>query len=46
LRAYGLEHLADYKVPRRFLFVDHLPRNATGKVIKPELRARLAETAS
>jgi acyl-CoA synthetase (AMP-forming)/AMP-acid ligase II len=42
LRAYGLEYLADYKVPRQFHFVDELPRNATGKVIKPELRARLA----
>jgi acyl-CoA synthetase (AMP-forming)/AMP-acid ligase II len=44
LRAFGLEHLADYKVPRQFHFVDELPRNATGKVVKPELRARLAET--
>jgi acyl-CoA synthetase (AMP-forming)/AMP-acid ligase II len=42
LRAFGLEHLADYKVPRQFIFVDELPRNPTGKVIKPELRARLA----
>jgi acyl-CoA synthetase (AMP-forming)/AMP-acid ligase II len=42
LRAYGLEQLADYKVPRQFHFVNELPRNATGKVIKPELRARLA----
>jgi acyl-CoA synthetase (AMP-forming)/AMP-acid ligase II len=42
LRAYALDQLADYKVPRQFHFVDHLPRNATGKVIKPELRARLA----
>jgi acyl-CoA synthetase (AMP-forming)/AMP-acid ligase II len=42
LRAYGLEQLADYKVPRQYHFVDELPRNATGKVIKPELRARLA----
>jgi acyl-CoA synthetase (AMP-forming)/AMP-acid ligase II len=45
LRAFGLEHLADYKVPRQFFFVDELPRNATGKVIKPELRSRLAATA-
>jgi acyl-coenzyme A synthetase/AMP-(fatty) acid ligase len=37
--------LADYKVPRQYHFVDELPRNATGKVIKNELRARLAETA-
>jgi acyl-CoA synthetase (AMP-forming)/AMP-acid ligase II len=44
LRAFGLEHLADYKVPRTFLFVDDLPRNPTGKVVKPELKARLADT--
>jgi acyl-CoA synthetase (AMP-forming)/AMP-acid ligase II len=42
LRAFGLEHLADYKVPRQFIFVDALPRNPTGKVVKPELKARLA----
>jgi acyl-CoA synthetase (AMP-forming)/AMP-acid ligase II len=30
--------LADYKVPRRITFVDDLPRNATGKVLKRELR--------
>ena len=44
LRAFGLEQLADYKVPRQFVFVDALPRNPTGKVIKPELKARLAAT--
>ena len=41
LRAFGLEHLADYKVPRQFVFVDELPRNPTGKVVKPELRGPL-----
>jgi len=46
LRAYALENLADYKVPRQYHFVDELPRNATGKVIKTELRARLADPAS
>ena len=30
--------LADYKVPRRVTFVDELPRNATGKVLKRELQ--------
>jgi acyl-CoA synthetase (AMP-forming)/AMP-acid ligase II len=44
LREFGLAQLADYKVPRQFVFVDALPRNPTGKVVKPELRARLAET--
>ena len=46
LRAFGLEHLADYKVPRQFIFVDSLPRNPTGKVVKPELKARLAATSA
>ncbi len=46
LRLYALEQLADYKVPRRYHFVDELPRNATGKVVKPELRARLADGPS
>jgi fatty-acyl-CoA synthase len=30
-------HLASYKVPRDVVFLDELPRNATGKVIKREL---------
>jgi acyl-CoA synthetase (AMP-forming)/AMP-acid ligase II len=46
LRAYALEHLADYKVPRQYVFVDELPRNATGKVVKNELRTRLADVAT
>ena len=32
--------LADYKVPRQWEFVDELPRNPTGKVLKHELRRR------
>jgi acyl-coenzyme A synthetase/AMP-(fatty) acid ligase len=36
--------LADYKVPRQFVFIDALPRNPTGKVVKPELKARLADS--
>jgi acyl-CoA synthetase (AMP-forming)/AMP-acid ligase II len=36
------DHLAGFKVPRRVEIVDALPRNATGKVLKHELRARLA----
>lgn len=31
-------HLAAYKIPRRFILADTLPRTPTGKVVKPELR--------
>jgi len=38
--------MANFKVPRRVAFVDALPTNATGKVVKDELRAwALAEEA-
>jgi acyl-coenzyme A synthetase/AMP-(fatty) acid ligase len=30
--------LARFAVPREFRFVDELPRNATGKVLKKDLR--------
>jgi acyl-CoA synthetase (AMP-forming)/AMP-acid ligase II len=45
LRAYTLERLAQYKVPRRWQFVDALPRNATGKVVKDRLRDLLPADA-
>ena len=31
-------NMANYKIPRRFVFVADLPRNASGKVVKTELR--------
>jgi acyl-CoA synthetase (AMP-forming)/AMP-acid ligase II len=34
LQAFCAGHLADYKRPRQVTFVDELPRNATGKVMK------------
>lgn len=37
LRSYVRDRLARYKVPRDVVFVDVLPRNATGKVLKREL---------
>jgi acyl-CoA synthetase (AMP-forming)/AMP-acid ligase II len=37
LREFCADRLADYKRPRRVTFVDELPRNATGKVLKREL---------
>ena len=33
--------MANYKVPRKIVWVDNLPLNATGKVMKQELRKRL-----
>lgn len=35
------KELASYKVPRRIKIVDELPRNATGKVLKRELKGPL-----
>jgi fatty-acyl-CoA synthase len=37
LKGHVKEHLARYKVPREIEFIDELPRNATGKVVKREL---------
>ena len=37
LRRFAAERLSDYKVPRIITFVDELPRNATGKVLKSAL---------
>jgi long-chain acyl-CoA synthetase len=43
LRAYCREHLADFKCPRHVEFVDQLPRDPTGKVLKRQLRAERRE---
>jgi malonyl-CoA/methylmalonyl-CoA synthetase len=43
LRAFAKERLAPYKVPKDVLFVGDLPKNALGKVVKPDLVARLRE---
>ena len=40
LKAWVKENLARYKVPREIVFLDELPRNATGKVLKRELGRR------
>jgi fatty-acyl-CoA synthase len=37
LKSYVKENLASYKVPRDIVFMDELPRNATGKILKREL---------
>jgi acyl-CoA synthetase (AMP-forming)/AMP-acid ligase II len=38
LKAHVKQNLARYKVPREIWFLAELPRNATGKVLKRELR--------
>jgi fatty-acyl-CoA synthase len=42
LRARLRERLAGFKVPRHIRFVTDLPKTATGKIRKPDLRARYA----
>lgn len=37
--------LARYKVPKRFIFVDGLPKNSAGKVLARELRSLALEEA-
>lgn len=39
---YCRRHIGRYKVPKSVIFVDKLPRNPAGKVVKGELRERFA----
>jgi acyl-CoA synthetase (AMP-forming)/AMP-acid ligase II len=43
---WSRDRMANFKVPRRVAFVDALPMNATGKVVKDELRAIAAKEAA
>ena len=38
IKHYVRDHLARYKVPREVVFLEELPRNPTGKILKRELR--------
>lgn len=38
LREFCLQSLAKYKVPKEFVFLEELPKNTTGKIVKKELR--------
>jgi fatty-acyl-CoA synthase len=40
VKGYVRDNLARFKVPRDVVFVEELPRNATGKVVKRELAER------
>jgi acyl-CoA synthetase (AMP-forming)/AMP-acid ligase II len=45
LQALCLEQIATYKTPVEWILVEDLPRNAMGKVVKPQLRERLRTPA-
>jgi fatty-acyl-CoA synthase len=40
LKEWVRQNLARYKVPREIVFLQELPRNATGKILKRELAER------
>jgi fatty-acyl-CoA synthase len=44
LIAFCRERLAGFKVPKRVIFVDKLPKNASGKILKRELRSSIAQS--
>ncbi|MET9213565.1 MULTISPECIES: acyl-CoA synthetase [unclassified Nocardia] len=46
IKDYVKGNLARYKVPRDVVFVDHLPRNATGKLLRNSLARLAAEESS
>ncbi|MFD9219093.1 acyl-CoA synthetase [Streptomyces sp. NPDC060064] len=41
---HAREKLAHFKAPKKVLFVDELPRNASGKILKRELRDRFTSS--
>lgn len=43
LIAHARERLPHFKAPKRIVFADSLPRNASGKILKRELRDRFGE---
>ncbi|MDD1977088.1 MULTISPECIES: class I adenylate-forming enzyme family protein [Pseudomonas] len=45
LTAWFIERMASFKKPKKYLFLDELPKNSYGKVLKTTLRQRLQEAA-
>lgn len=44
LASWARDNMANYKVPRSICFVERLPTNASGKILKTELRALLDQS--
>jgi len=44
IKAFCKKHVAGYKTPKSIDFVDALPKNAAGKILKRELRDKYGET--
>ncbi len=42
LIAYAKQHIASFKAPKQVFFVDAMPRTASGKLLKRELRKQYA----
>ncbi|MBY0122860.1 o-succinylbenzoate--CoA ligase [Bacillus sp. S/N-304-OC-R1] len=43
IREYSLKQLAKYKVPKKVLFIQEIPRNASKKILRRELRKLIDE---
>lgn len=43
LKKYLRAHLANYKIPKQIHFIDEIPKNATGKILKRVLKDKLAK---
>jgi acyl-CoA synthetase (AMP-forming)/AMP-acid ligase II len=43
LKQHVRDNLANYKVPREIVVLDELPRSSTGKIVRRDLLARLAD---
>jgi len=43
LIAHAREHLAPFKTPKKVIYVENLPRNTAGKLLKRELRGQYSK---
>ncbi|GAP54380.1 2-succinylbenzoate--CoA ligase [Arthrobacter sp. Hiyo6] len=41
LRTYCREHLAGYKVPKRIVAIEDMPRSMLGKILRKQVRERV-----